>query len=98
MGIINSDEFPDGIHHLVPEDTISKYQLLLFIAEAFGRDDLRINKFATPESVDRTLITKNIDLNLRFWNNAGYSIVPKINQLISESATIERGTQLAKPN
>lgn len=85
-GIINSKELQNTNLHLVPEDYMSKYELLRAIANHFHRKDLDIYEFMHSSTVDRTLSTTQSDLNRRLWNLAGYPEVPSIDSLISEYA------------
>ncbi len=74
----------EGVQHLVPQDKVSKYQLIKTIAEIFGRSDLAISEFQTDTRVDRSLDTENVARNLQLWEGAGYSLPPTIEDMIKE--------------
>ena len=91
LGIMKSSNFAAGKFHLVPKDLVSKYELLHIIAREFGRDDLKIAKFEAKSTINRSLITTDIDQNSRLWQDGGYNKVPTINEMIS---TYSRWIQL----
>jgi nucleoside-diphosphate-sugar epimerase len=68
----------------VPQNKVSKYQLIKAIAEIFGRSDLAITEFQTETRVDRSLATENVARNLQLWEGAGYSLPPTIEDMIKE--------------
>lgn len=82
--IINESIFFEGVQHLVPQDKVSKYQLVKIIAEVFSRSDITISEFQTDARVDRSLATDNIARNLQLWEGAGYSLPPTIEDMIEE--------------
>ncbi len=83
-GIIQTDSFFPGIHHIVPSSSVSKYELLKLIAIAENRFDLKIIPFKDKVSVDRTLTTENQAQNRALWKLGGYDSVPSIEELVSE--------------
>jgi dTDP-4-dehydrorhamnose reductase len=85
-GIVDHKTFAPGTLHLVPNDQISKFELLRRLAEEFGRTDIEIKPFQTEFNVNRTLVTLFPDQNERFWRDAGYTQVPSIAELINEYA------------
>lgn len=85
-GIIENDSFINGKFHLVPQDKISKLELIREVAYRFGRKDLKIIEFESDQSVDRTLSTFDLETNLRFWRQGGYNEVPTIRKMVSEFA------------
>ncbi len=82
--IMKESIFFEGVQHLVPQDIVSKYQLIKTIAKTFGRNDLAISEFQTATRVDRSLATDNVARNLQLWEGAGYSLPPKIEDMIKE--------------
>jgi len=82
--MIKESIFFEGIQHLVPQDKVSKYQLIKIIADVYGRSDLVIDEFQTDTRVDRSLSTENIPRNLQLWGGAGYSAPPKVEDMIKE--------------
>jgi dTDP-4-dehydrorhamnose reductase len=93
-GIIEADEFSPGTFHVMPTGTVSKYQLIQSIAENFERSDLTINKLDAPIAIDRTLATLNPAFNRRIWAQAGYDIIPDIEDMVSEYANWLVGPRL----
>lgn len=87
LGIIEKNEFRKGVSHIVPFDTLNKYQLLVSIANAFGRVDLDIREFKTSNFIDRTLSTNFLSQNQKFWNLGGYEVIPTINEMIRNYAS-----------
>jgi dTDP-4-dehydrorhamnose reductase len=85
-GIINNKNFEPGVHHVVPTEVVSKQQLVEGIARAFGREDISVSPVETPVSVDRTLSTEDKNYNTTLWNQAGYSEIPSVTQLLKEYA------------
>jgi hypothetical protein len=71
---------------LVPEDKVSKLDLIKEVAHRFGRNDLNIIEFKTDQSVDLTLSTVNLETNHRFWQQGGYNEPPTIKKMVSEFA------------
>ena len=73
-----------SIHHFIPSGTIQKVNLLLIMAELYGREDIVIEPVITEKEINRTLVTKNIGLNEILWGKMGYSETPTIPILIKE--------------
>ena len=84
VGIIQTNSFFSGVHHVIPSTSVSKYQLLKLIASAENRLDLEIVPFVDKVSVDRTLTTLNQAKNRDLWKLGGYDSVPSIEELVSE--------------
>lgn len=83
-GIISSGSFAKGIMHVVPSDSVSKYELVKIIASSFGRFDLEVEEFSTETAVNRILSTDNPGGNLQLWRRGDYSSVPCIEEMVSE--------------
>jgi len=83
-GIITSDNPLTGVQHLIPKDSVSKFELASLIASKFGREDLVINRVAASTATDRRLDTLNRSENDRLWRDAGYSTIPTISVMIDE--------------
>ena len=86
-GIIKNSNFKAGKLHLVPKDLVSKFELLRIMAREFGRADLRIDKFESKTSINRSLITTDTERNLRLWQDGGYNEIPTIEEMISTYST-----------
>lgn len=85
-GVIESDLALDHIQHIVPAGAISKAGMLHEFAAAFRRSDIMIRDCNAATVIDRTLATRNPDLNAALWNAAGYHIPPTVPEMISELA------------
>jgi dTDP-4-dehydrorhamnose reductase len=85
-GIVSSNSFVSGTYHLVPQGNLSKYSLLTEFGKNFERQDMRIQKVNASVPINRTLSTLHQDFNIKLWRLAGYSIVPTIEQMVSELA------------
>ena len=83
-GIIENSGFVAGTHHLIPADTMSKFELVTSIANKTGRSDVDILERPSGKRVDRTLATINASLNEQMWVNVGYSLIPNIASLVSD--------------
>ena len=63
LGIISNKYFKYGSFHLVPKDTVNKYELIKYICDRFKK--LIIKKFKTQEKCDRSILTDNKKMNLK---------------------------------
>lgn len=85
-GIVRSGVNRSGIQHLVPADSVSKFELLRLMASAHGREDITINRGESTFEIDRTLSTINEAANFQLWEDAGYERAPTIAEMIAECA------------
>jgi dTDP-4-dehydrorhamnose reductase len=85
-GVIDHDLFSSGTFHVIPEDYVSKFELLTEIATNFGRNDLKIVPVSNQEPVDRRLTTQKENENLRLWRSAKYNKPPTISFMLKEFA------------
>ena len=83
-GIITYDLPLPPFQHVIPADSVSKYDLLQLFARNFGRDDITIDRKMATRSVYRTLATTDSILNSKLWALAGYPWPPTIPQMIEE--------------
>jgi len=74
------------VQHLVPADSVSKYELLKLFAQEFGREDLTIKPVKANDKIDRTLATVFPEQNRQLWDMAGYTSPPTIAQMVRELA------------
>lgn len=86
QGIISYNLPMPHIHHLVPADSVSKYELLKLFAREFDREDIKLKPVADVRSTNRTLATVDPVLNMKLWALAGYPKPPTIAQMIRELA------------
>lgn len=92
-GVMKHKMFKSGVVHLVPRDTLSKYELINEIKHAFGREDLRVNKFEAERAIDMTLSTAYSEFNRQLWIAGGYDNIPMIKEMLIEYAAWSRRTQ-----
>ena len=85
-GIIEHDFNDFNLTHLVPQDKVSKAQLLRIFAEVYGRRDIVINDTKSLETIDRTLATENREINKKLWEMAGYEEPPTVEKMVREQA------------
>ena len=86
LGVIKNSKFQKGVTHLVPENIVSKFELIQSIALNFGRSDLKISEYVTPTPIDRSLVTRFPEKNLQLWHDGGYSYPPSVEEMIKELA------------
>ena len=83
LGIISNKHFKYGSFHLVPKDTVNKYELIKYICDRFKKK-LIIKKFKTQEKCDRSISTEYKKMNLKLWKLTGYKSPPTIKDIINE--------------
>lgn len=83
-GIIDGNLFESGVVHVLPSDSVSKFELLNSMAQHLDRADLRIVPTETGDHIDRTLGTLEPQRNAELWRAAGYSSIPSVDQMVSE--------------
>lgn len=94
-GILSSGNPLSGTAHVVPADQVDKDQLSRMILAAYGRDGVTVQPTTTGHPVDRTLTTLDQERNTRLWRDAGYAVIPTIDQMVSELATTARDSEEA---
>jgi dTDP-4-dehydrorhamnose reductase len=83
-GILKNQLFVPGEYHLMPADSVSKYELLQLLKKHYDRPTPRIIENFTSRQINRTLSTLDPKMNTQLWQSAGYEPVPDIDYLISE--------------
>ena len=83
-GIIKENVPLEGLQHVIPAGTVSKYEMLRLFSEELQRPDIAILPVEAGIVVDRTLDTIDGCRNRRLWAAAGYSDPPSIPQMIAE--------------
>jgi dTDP-4-dehydrorhamnose reductase len=85
-GLIKSNlKIPQTIH-LVPKNSINKFNLLKIFKRLFLRNDIFISPINSKDKINRTLKTTYPDLNKKMWKFAGYKDIPTLEYLIKEIA------------
>jgi dTDP-4-dehydrorhamnose reductase len=83
-GIVELDAFNKGIHHLVPINLVSKYELLTMFQELLGAE-VQVEPVGGPSGPkDRTLSTIEPEVSNRLWHIGGYANIPSILTLVEE--------------
>lgn len=85
-GIIKNNLILPHIQHIVPEDSISKAELLRYIAKSFDREDIIIKSTDADTEINRTLSTSDDGLNRMLWEAAGYMQPPTVFSMLTEMA------------
>jgi len=84
IGLIESDLVIDHLQHVIPNGEIAKADMLKVFAKAYDREDIVVNPIPAEKVIDRTLSTKNTELNVKIWENAGYKQIPTVEEMILE--------------
>ena len=83
-GIIARDRFISGLHHLVPADVLTKYELVKLELELLRREDVKLDAFDAEYLVNRTLATNSPEINSMLFGCGGYERVPTIREMMEE--------------
>jgi len=86
LGIIDSNSFRPGIHHILPSDSCSKFELMQLVCDNFERSDIKVEAVESESNVDRRLATRFPRINEGFWRNAGYDNPLSNQEMIDEYA------------
>lgn len=84
LGIISANKFKPGIHHVVPGNSVSKFDMIEMVCKSFIREDIQIEKVIAETAIDRRLSTKFPGVNRDLWLNAGYDKPLNIQEMITE--------------
>jgi dTDP-4-dehydrorhamnose reductase len=83
-GIIKSNlKIPQTIH-LIPKNSLNKFNLLKIFKKHFLRNDISISAVNFKDKINRTLNTTYPEINKKLWKSAGYKSIPTIEHLIKE--------------
>ena len=92
-GIIRSGAFLSGLQHLVPADSLTKFELLKMELDLLDRGDVTVAKTISGKAVDRTLDTENSALNEMLFNLGGYRVRPTIREMMERLPWAELRTR-----
>jgi len=84
--IIEGNTFKAGTFHLVPRDSVSKFELAKIIHEFFGKSDVKITQSQSSKAVNRILTTNYQEFNNDMWGYAGYNSPLTISEMVKEYA------------
>jgi len=80
--IKNQIKLPNLIH-IVPKNRVSKFKLLKILNKKYNKN-LKVKKFLSSVSINRTLATNNKKLNIEIWNKSKFRSIPTIEKMIEE--------------
>ena len=83
-GIILDNLFHATTQHVIPQNLITKDNLLKSILKNEGKLNAKVNPIESSIQINRTLSTQNQNMNEKIWLSAGYNEVPTIEYLIEE--------------
>jgi dTDP-4-dehydrorhamnose reductase len=82
--LITHNLFSPGTFHIVPGNSMSKFELVSLITRLANRDDLVVLETQDTSAVNRTLSTEFPDFNSMLWQSAGYAAPPTIEAMVEE--------------
>ncbi len=80
--IIASPKIPSALH-LVPKDSVTKFELLKLIAKYNARGDLRISSSVNKRARDLRLASNHEDYNILLWRGIGFTSTPTIEEMLA---------------
>jgi len=83
-GLIEGEKFTPGTFHVLPNDSVSKFELAKIISINFGMTDTEMTQSQSPKAINRTLATNFEQFNSDLWKAAGYNKVPTISEMVKE--------------
>lgn len=83
-GIVKSGTFFSGIQHLVPADSLTKFDLVRMELDFLGKGDVTVNETITGTPVDRTLETEAPEQNEFIFQLGGFRERPTIREMMSK--------------
>ena len=90
VGIISNQAFVPGVQHWLPQDSVSKFELLQLFREYLEGRGAHVKQAQAPHTVDRTLSTLTPTKSDEYWRLAGYSGAPSIEKLVGEMVAKDR--------
>jgi len=84
LGVIVANAFKPGIHHVVPGNSVSKFEMIEMVCKSFAREDIQIEKVLAETAIDRRLSTTFPQVNRDLWLNAGYDKPLSIQEMVTE--------------
>ena len=83
-GAFADQAIPLGVNHIVPQDSVSKFELVNLIAKRIGRDDIRVHHGEAEIPKDMRLATNDAKNNAAIWELGGFGSPPNISEMIAE--------------
>lgn len=88
-GLMKQNYLEPGFRHLVPSNSLSKFELITEISKIFDRSDLNILPSYGKRRIDRRLVTNYPEWNENAWLSAGYKKVLTIDEMLKNLASSE---------
>lgn len=86
-GLMKRNYLEPGFRHLVPSNSLSKFELITEISKIFDRSDLNIIPSYGKRRIDRRLVTNYPEWNENAWLSAGYKKVLAIDEMLKNLAS-----------
>ncbi len=83
-GVVESDIFKSGTYHLIPSNSVTKFELLELFARFGNRNDIKVIPTENETRVNRELSTVRSDFTDILWKFAGYQSPPSIEEMVYE--------------
>lgn len=83
-GAVRNNLFTPGVQHLVPKDTVTKYDLVKIVLDLLQRERVDVVSTTDVRGINRTLSTVNPTLNQQLFRVAGYDGLPSIREMMEE--------------
>lgn len=80
--VLESPEIPDVLH-LIPSNSVNKFELLQLISKYNSRDDLNIFPCQNKKMRDLRLTSIYKDVNSILWQGIGFTAAPTIEEMIA---------------
>jgi dTDP-4-dehydrorhamnose reductase len=87
LGIVSGGITAPRLQHVIPDGDVTKADLLVMIAKAYGREDITVVPTQAPGAIDRTLRTEQTESNAMLWAAAGYAAPPSVAEMVDQMAT-----------
>lgn len=83
-GVVRNNLFTPGVQHLVPKDTVTKYELVKIVLDLLQRERVDVVPTMDVRGINRTLATLSPNLNQQLFRVAGYDWLPSIREMMEE--------------
>jgi dTDP-4-dehydrorhamnose reductase len=80
--IVENLKIPNTLH-LIPNNSVSKFELLELIAKYNSRNDLSISPYVSKKNQDLRLTSIYEDSNISLWRGIGFTSAPTIEEMIA---------------
>lgn len=80
--IMNNIKIPNTLH-LIPGNSVTKFELLELIAKYNSRDDLKIFPSNNKKTQDLRLTSNYMDYNRLLWRGIGFTSAPSIEEMLA---------------